>query len=124
MAKLFQLHPAFLPRSYVDWRVTLTGPRSARLALGDCAALREGDACSWLAGLTAAPHRALDAIAAAGDPRARCRPVPAEDARLAWEVVVDPAAEPWPDPPELALARISRGAAFRFERRRNLRGPA
>jgi hypothetical protein len=44
-----------------------------------------------------------------------------EGARLAWDVVIDPAAEPRDPPRELALARISRGAAFRFEQRRTLR---
>jgi hypothetical protein len=40
---------------------------------------------------------------------------------LAWDVSIDPANEPRDPPPELALAKISRGAAFRFEQRRPLR---
>jgi hypothetical protein len=122
IAKLFQVHPCFLPRSYVDFHVTLAGPERARIEIRDCPALDEADACSWLAGLAAEPHPALDAIATRVNPRARCLPVvePA-GARLAWEVVVDPTQEPAPDPPELALAKISRGAAFRFEQRRPLR---
>jgi len=121
VAKVFQLHPHFHPRTYVDFRVEVTGPRTARIAIGDCPALDEGDAHSWLAGLGAEPHPALDAIAGAVNPRTRCRPVEAGDARLAWEVVLDPAAEPRDDPPELALARISRGATFELEQRRPLR---
>ncbi len=122
LAKVFQIHPCFLPRSYVDLRVELTGPRRARLSLRDCPALQEADAHSWLAGLGEAPHPALDAIAARLNPRARCHPVPSPpDARLAWDVVIDPAAEPRDEPPELRLARLSRGAAFRFEARRPLR---
>jgi hypothetical protein len=109
----------------VDFRVEVTGPLSARIAIGDCPALAEGDAWSWLAGLSAAPHPALDAIAGAVNPRARCIPVAGADtqgSRLAWDVVIDPAAEPRKDPRELSLARLSRGASFRFEQRRPLRG--
>ncbi len=44
VAKVFQIHPCFFPRSYVDFRVEITGPKSARIAIGDCPALEEGDA--------------------------------------------------------------------------------
>jgi hypothetical protein len=122
IAKVFQLHPHFHPRRYVDFRVEQTGERSARISIGDCPALAEADGYSWLAGLDAAPHPALDAIAGAVNPRARCHPVdrPA-DARLAWDVVIDPASEPQEEPGELRLARISRGAEFELMRRRPLR---
>jgi hypothetical protein len=36
-------------------------------------------------------------------------------------VVIDPAAAPREEPPELKLAKLSRGAAFRFQQRRTLR---
>ncbi|MBW1683567.1 MAG: hypothetical protein JRS35_00745 [Deltaproteobacteria bacterium] len=123
LAKVFQVHPCFFPRTYVDFRVELTGARSARIAIRDCPALDEGDIYSWFAGLAAEAHPALDAIAGAVNPRARCHPVTSpKDARLAWDVVIDPSAEPQPVPQELALAKISRGASFRFEQRRTLRG--
>ena len=94
----------------------------ARIEIADCPALGEDDSCSWFAGLSAAPHRALDAIAGSVNPRARCLPVAnPKDARLAWDVVIDPAAEPQLPPQELNLAKISRGADFRFEQRRGLR---
>jgi hypothetical protein len=122
IAKVFQLHPCFHPRTYVDFRVELTGPRSARIAIGSCPALEEEDVHSWFAGLDAAPHPALDAIAASVNPRARCHPVRnPQDARLAWEIVIDPAADAQDEPRELKLARLSRGASFRFEQRRTLR---
>ncbi len=122
IAKVFQLHPSFHPRSYVDLRVRLIGPGRARLALGPCPALEEADACSWLAGLGPTTHPALDAIAGRVNPLARCRPVACEaDERLAWEVVLDRDAAPQPEPHELALARLSRGAGFRFVQRRPLR---
>ena len=88
IAKLFQLHPCFQPRSYLDLRVEILGPRIARIALADSPAFDETDDCSWFSQLSAAPHRALDAIAGSIDPRARCRPVADPNgARLAWDVV-------------------------------------
>ncbi len=121
IAKVFQLHPCFHPRSYVDFRVEVRGT-TARLAIGDCPALQEADPYSWFAALGAAPHPALDAIAGAINPRARCHPVSDPgDARLAWDVIIDPSADPQAEPWELELARMSRGASFRFERRRLLR---
>ena len=122
VAKTFQLHPHFHPRTYTDFRIDLTGDLSARISLRDCAALQEGDVYSWFAGLGAEPHPALDAIAGAVNPRARCQPVADPgDARLAWDVVIDPGAQPQKDPVELKLARVSRGASFEFEQRRTLR---
>jgi hypothetical protein len=122
VAKVFQMHPCFFPRTYVDFSVEITGPRSARIAIGDCPALEEGDPYSWFAGLRAAPHRALDAIAGAVNPRARCHPdANPKNARFAWDVVIDPSAAPQEEPPELKLARLSKGATFRLEQRRTLR---
>jgi hypothetical protein len=121
VAKIFQLHPAFHPRTYVDFRVELTGASTARIEIGACAALAEGDAYSWFAHLEAAPHPALDAIARVANPRARCMPAPAGNAKLAWDVVIDANAEPSPEPPEVSLAKISTGARMVFERRRALR---
>jgi hypothetical protein len=122
IAKVFQLHPCFHPRSYVDFRVEITGEQIARISIGDCPALSEADAHSWFATLGASAHPALDAIAGSVNPRARCQPI--EDpvgASLAWDVVIDPNSEPQLVPDELKLARISRGASFQFERRRALR---
>jgi hypothetical protein len=122
VAKVFQLHPCFHPRSYLDLRVEVTGGDAARISIHDCPALHEDDGYSWFAGLGPEAHPALDAIATRVNSRARCLPTtPAGAAALAWDVVIDAAAEPMPDPPELALAQISRGAAFRFEQRRPLR---
>ena len=121
VAKLFQVHPAFQPRSYVDFHVDITGPRTARITLGDCLALREGDPYSWFAGLSDASHPALDAIARVGNPRARCLPTAADNG-LAWNVIIDPAAAPAPEPGPVQLAKLSSGARIVFERRRPLRG--
>jgi hypothetical protein len=122
IAKVFQLHPHFQPRTYVDFRVEISGERSARISIGDCAALEESDPYSWLAGLRAEAHPALDAIAGAVNPHARCHPVddPAVG-RLAWDVILDPASEAQEEPVELKLARISRGVEFELMPRRPLR---
>jgi hypothetical protein len=122
IAKVFQLHPHFQPRTYVDFRVERTGPQQARISIGDCLALDEVDDCSWFAGLAVAPHPALDAIAGSLNPHARCHPVAnPTGARLAWDVVIDPASEPQEEPVELKIARVSRGAEFELTQRRPLR---
>ena len=122
VAKVFQIHPCFHPRTYLDFRVEISGERSARIEIGECPALQEGDSHSWFAGLGEDGHPALDAIAAQVNPRARCHPLPSpKNARLAWELVIDPSAEPQPEPQELELAQLSRGATFQFEQRRGLR---
>jgi hypothetical protein len=121
MAKIFQLHPCFRPRTYVDFHVEVVDATRLRISIRDCPAFQEVDPYSWFAGLGSEPHPAIEAIAGAVNPRSHCRAVAGEAGGLAWEVVIDPGSEPRADPPELALARISRGAAFRFERRRSLR---
>jgi len=120
VAKLFQTHPAFHPRTYVDLRIALTGPASARLTIGECPALGERDPYSWFATLGPTPHPALDAIARVGNPRARCLPVAAAHG-LAWDVVIDPETPPAREPASVQLAKLSSGARFVFERRRPLR---
>ncbi|MCA9511408.1 MAG: hypothetical protein R3E88_11930 [Myxococcota bacterium] len=122
VAKAFQLNPCFAPASYVDLRVEVADARRARIAFGDAPAFAEGDAHSWFAGIGGEPHPALDAAAAAVSPRARCHPAtPRAGERLAFDVVIDPAVEPLADPPELRLARVSRGAEFELEVRRAVR---
>jgi len=121
VAKVFQFHPHFLPRTYIDFQVEVTSENTARIAVGDCPALQEGDALSWFASLDEKPHPALDAIASVVNPRARCIPSAPGDAAFAWEVVIDPSAEPQPEPPEFGLAKQNKGASFQLMRRRPLR---
>lgn len=121
VAEVFRLHPHFLPRTYVALAVEVTGERTARISVGPCPALEEADADSWFGGLTEAGHPALEAIATLVNPRARLRPAEPGEARFAWEVVLDPDAEPRPEPPEMRLARMSRGVDFELMPRRPLR---
>jgi hypothetical protein len=113
IAKLFQLHPVFWPRTYVDLDVQLEVDR-VRIALRPCPAFEEADGLTWLAGLSES-DRALLAIAQAVDRRALLVPVrvrPGE--RVAYEIVIDPKAVSAADPEEVVLAKISSGATFVF----------
>ncbi len=119
IAKVFQLHPHFYPRSYSDFRVELTGPASLRLSIGNCPALAENVQHNWFSQLSEEPHPALEAIAAHVNPRARCHRVDDPGAaRYAWDVVIDERNDPLEEPLEMQLARISTGMNFEFERRR------
>jgi hypothetical protein len=120
ITKLLQLHPAFHPRAYIDFHVARAG-REVHCWIGDCAALSEDDAYSWCALLGPEPHRALDAIVRTVNPRARCRPLQVAGARIAWSVGIDPDTAPAPEPPEVALTKMSKGATFRFVSRRRPR---
>ena len=121
VVEVFRLHPHFMPRTYVDFRTEVTGERSARIEIHDCPALEEADAHSWFASLSEDPPPALQAIATLANPRAFLHAVEPGGARFAWEVQIDPAAEPQDEPPEMKLGRISRGVDFELMRRRPLR---
>ena len=119
--KMLQLHPA-LPPEYTRLGFEPLDESRGRFWIEDCDALNEEDAGSWFALLDEKPNPALDAMVQAVNPRARCIPVkPPGRARLAWEVVVEPTAEPAPEPPEVAIVRFSGASRFEFARRRPLR---
>ena len=121
IATIFQLHPHFHPRTYVDLRLDLTSDGVLRVEIGDCPALEEADHHSWFGGLSGDPHPALEAIATMVNPKARCRSAEPGDARMAWEVFIDPSAEAKHEPPEMRLARYSKGVDFELIQRRPLR---
>jgi hypothetical protein len=122
IAKVFQLHPMFWPRTYVDLGVQLEDSDRVRVALRPCPALEEGDGRTWFGGLGGPSDRALDAIAQGVDPRARCFPVRVRrEERFAYEIVIDPQATPAVDPDEVVLAKISTGSRFVFTPGRRLR---
>ncbi|MEM7413554.1 MAG: hypothetical protein AAF430_25200 [Myxococcota bacterium] len=121
VATIFQLHPHFQPRTYLDFRVEVVANDRARVSIRDCPALEEADAHSPFGSLSAEPHPALQAIAGMVNPRAQVHAIDAGDARFAWEVVIDPQSDPWQEPPEVQIARISRGFEFQMIQRRPLR---
>lgn len=111
--KVLQLHPAFVP-GYARVALERAGERGL-LRLDDCDALDEGDGFSWYALLDADPHAGLDAMVRAINPRASCRRVaPPAGARHAWEIVIDPSAEPAPEPPEVDYLKKTGTARFPF----------
>ena len=121
IVEIFRIHPHFMPRTYVDLRAEVTGERTARIALGKCPALEEADTHSWFGDLGEAPHPAVEAIASLVNPRARVTNATADGASFAWEIAIDPAAEPRDEPAEMRLGRISRGVDFELMKRKPLR---
>ena len=122
IAKLLQLHPAFMPRSYVAPGIEILDECTVRFALHDASCLHEPDDLSWPASLAAGDASALDAIAHAINPRASSAPEPRRaDEHRAWRITIDPAAEPAGLSPSVALASISTGATVTFLPRRDLR---
>jgi hypothetical protein len=109
VATAFALHPAFFPRSYVAWSVTLDGD-TVRLELGACPAREEQGLSSWITLLADGRDAALAAIAGGVDAHWRV----SADGPCGWTVHRGdtPAAEP----PEVTLAKFSTGVAFGFER--------
>ncbi len=122
IARLLSLHPMFWPRTYVDLRLEVADDRHMRFALGDSPVFEEADGFTWFSQLGGASDRGLDAIVQAVNPRAACRPTATRaDERFAYDVVIDPEATPAKEAPEIALAKISGGAAFVFTPRRPVR---
>jgi hypothetical protein len=112
--KVLQVHPAFVP-GYARFAFARLDAGRGLIRLDDCDALREGDGFSWFTLLDAEPHPALDAMVQAVNPRARCVAVPPPaGARHAWEVAIDAAAEPAPEPPEVDYLRKTGTARFAF----------
>ncbi|MBA3654323.1 MAG: hypothetical protein H0W70_09020 [Actinobacteria bacterium] len=119
IAAVLDVHPAFRPRSYVDWHVEAETARVTAW-LGDCDGLREGDDMAWpaLLGAHDDAHPALSAIAHAVDPRARVEQVAAPAGAVrAWAFTVDPDAAPAREATEVTLTRVSTGADFEFRGR-------
>ncbi len=122
IARLLSLHPMFWPRTYVDLRVEVIDDLHLRFALGPSPVLDEADGFTWFSQLGGAGDRALDAIVQAVNPRAVCQAVPVQgDECFAYGVTIDPDAPPAKEANEIALAKISGGAAFVFTPRRPVR---
>ena len=114
VATVFELHPAFHPRAYINWHVGSDGDR-VLLELGDCDALAEESTESWITVLADGHDTALTAIARGVDPRAEVVAIEASPGRrAAWEVRIGQ--EPAVEHPDVTLTRFSSGAAFVFGR--------
>lgn len=123
LARMLALHPMFAPTAYVETTVEV-GDDGVRLAFGDCRAAHEGDSYTWFSGLGGPVATALEAVAQAFSPQVRMSRIEAAPGELhAFRFTIDPTAEPLPEPAELAIAKISTGATFRFGRPRLVVAP-
>jgi hypothetical protein len=114
VACVLDLHPAFHPRSYIDVRVAQDDGIS--ISLHDCPAIGDRPGRSWADELAGGAASALDALVQAVDPSMRCVPVGPEGGALrTWRVV--PGEGPAREKPEVAVTKVSTGAAFVFETR-------
>ena len=104
LATVFELHPAFHPRSYVNWRVALDSD-VVHLELGPCAAIEQQPFTSWIGGLAEGHDAALAAIAIGVDPHWTVH----REASRRWTVVRG--AESSPEPDEVTLTKLSTGRA-------------
>jgi len=109
LATVYHLHPAFRPRSYIDWNVAVDGD-AVILEIGDCPARQEEGIENWISLLIDGHDRALSAIAYEVDPCWRVR----ADGIGRW--VVERHEEPAEELTEVILTKFSTGAAFGFER--------
>jgi len=115
LGTMLSLHPMFAPRSYVGATITVAAD-DVRIGFADSPAAEEGDAFTWVTALGGPMDAALDAVVAAFHPQARCEPTAVHDGELyAYRASIDPARQPQREAPELAIAKISSGAAFRFK---------
>jgi len=118
IAQVLEVHPAFHPRTYVDFAVSYSAKSDSDseqllLRLGPCLATQESGRESWITLLADGHDEALQAIVQAVNPFARCTPVTPDEGDLAaWRVVItDTEAD---ESNEVALTRFSTGAEFKF----------
>ncbi|MEE8581893.1 MAG: hypothetical protein V3T33_09920, partial [Myxococcota bacterium] len=115
--KTLQVDPAF-PPDYLRLRCELQDARRGRVWIDDCDAIAPGEPGAWLQLLDDPEQPGFDASVCAVNPRARCRPAtPPPGAKLAWEIEIDPAAEPREESPMAAAVRHSNAASFVFTSR-------
>jgi hypothetical protein len=95
--KVLQLNP-FLPREYLKLGFELIDESLGRIWLEDCAALQETMDRGIVSLMTHHPETpGFTAMATAVNPRAqvkRLEAMPVPSARIAWEITIDPNAEP------------------------------
>ena len=115
IARVLALHPSFQPPEYVITHVEVLDDSRARFSVLASPMFDEADDFIWLAGLMQDGDRAVAALARAINPQADATRTVARNGELvAYEVTVDPNAEPRLEEPETALARFSGAATFEF----------
>jgi hypothetical protein len=109
VATVFDLHPAFHPRQYVNWHVAVEGA-AVVLELGECPALEERGMASWISELAQGRDRALSAIAAGVDPHWSVSTAGTRRWHVEWQE------QPARELDEVTLTKFSAGARFEFAR--------
>ncbi len=116
LLKTLQVDPAF-PHEYVRLGCERVDDRRGRFWIERCTALAEDEPDAWLA-LLDDERPGFEAALVAVNPRARCRPLAPEsidaEAQLAWEIEIDPSAQPRPESPMANAVRASNAASFVF----------
>lgn len=115
LATVLEHHPALAPAPYVARTVERDGD-DLRLAIGPCDAAAEEGPGGWISALVGGrADDAVSAMARAVVPDAVAAPVaPLGGELAAWAITGG--GDPAPEHPDVALARFSAGADFRFRR--------
>lgn len=117
LAQVLALHPAFLPRSYVDVRLDLHGgsPDSLTISVHPSAALDEVGRDNWISILADGHDGALQSIAFAINPEFEFVVAePADGAVASWALVRSGSTDARSEANEVTLTRFSTGATFEF----------
>ncbi|MGB6059210.1 MAG: hypothetical protein WBF71_13215 [Microthrixaceae bacterium] len=117
LAQVLALHPAFLPRSYVDVRLDPHEgpPDTLTVSLYPCAALDEVGRDNWISILADGHDGALQSIAFAINPRFEFVAVePVDGAVASWALVRSGSTDGRSEANEVTLTRFSTGATFEF----------
>jgi hypothetical protein len=106
LMRVIPVHPAFQPCEYQQIKIEQIDARRIRLEFLDGPALQEQDAFSWMGLLQRGHTSGLEALVQGVDPRARC--VRDDENKLAWEIIIDPTADPVnpPLPVQIAMGTV------------------
>ncbi len=109
--KTLQIDPA-LPGEYVRSGAELIDERRGRFWIEPCAAIAPGEPEAWTTLLAHPTQPGIDRVAATVNPRARVRRIDAAaidtaPAVYAWEIEIDPDAEPMKESPIADIVRFS-----------------
>jgi hypothetical protein len=115
LATILSLHPALPPGFDVSVRVDAGAGRIALELTPLADGLLDPDNPGWLGLLVRGERGGVEAMAHAVEPRAHIDDVVVRDGRVAIGVAVDDTAPPAPEPPEVALVRLSGAVSWVFD---------
>jgi len=120
--KMLQVDPA-LPHEYIDSGCRLLDASHGQFWINESDGLRDGAARGWLSVLDDPESPGFDAVVAAVNPRAICRPIDSDSVTIsakgakpdrAWEIIIDENAEPRAESRWAAAGRVSTVYRFKF----------